>query len=397
MRLAIRLARQSLRTHKLRARLSTIGIVISITIISLIFIISDSVKASLTKQVNQLNNHSIIINGTTNNSLFNLISSLPDDTLLHQDSKYLRDNIDNSTVIDNQIIYGSVSYDGQQLSDITTIATSITNPDDLNLTLLDGNWFSNDEQNKKWVILGENLANKLIGTVYPQNQVIDIKGEKFTVVGVIKQTKQPLSILGYDIDDSAFISLDNGQKITDSDNLNQIIVTKIDDVGEIKRQIAQILSNNHVDSNDFAIDTTNDIADRLIELVDYITIIACIVAGLVLLISCISIANIMLVNVVERRREIGIRKAVGATTRNIIGQFIAESLIMSLRGGIIGLILAYAISAVILLFWSVDLSFSWLALGIGFAVPIVTGIIAGVYPAYRASRQDIIEALNQLT
>ena len=191
--------------------------------------------------------------------------------------------------------------------------------------------------------------------------------------------------------------MDNGQKITDSDNLNQIIVTKIDDVGEIKRQIAQILSNNHVDSNDFAIDTTNDIADRLIELVDYITIIACIVAGLVLLISCISIANIMLVNVVERRREIGIRKAVGATTRNIIGQFIAESLIMSLRGGIIGLILAYAISAVILLFWSVDLSFSWLALGIGFAVPIVTGIIAGVYPAYRASRQDIIEALNQLT
>ena len=397
MRLAIRLARQSLRTHKLRARLSTIGIVISITLVSLIFIISDSVKASLTKQVDQLSNHSIIINGTTSNSLFNLVSSLPDDTLLRQDSKYIRDNIDNSTVIDNQIIYGSVSYDGQQLSDITTIATSITNPDDLNLTLLDGNWFSNDEQNKKWVILGENLANKLIGTVHPQNQVIDIKGGKFTVVGVIKQTKQPLSILGYDIDDSAFISLDNGQKITDSDNLNQIIVTKIDDVGEIKRQIAQILSNNHVDSNDFTIDTTNDIADRLIELVNYITIIACIVAGLVLLISCISIANIMLVNVVERRREIGIRKAVGATTRNIIGQFIAESLIMSLRGGIIGLILAYAISAVILLFWSVDLSFSWLALGIGFAVPIITGIIAGVYPAYRASRQDIIEALNQLT
>lgn len=397
MRLAIRLARQSLRTHKLRARLSTIGIVISITLVSLIFIISDSVKASLTKQVNQLNNHSIIINGTTSNSLFNLVSSLPDDTLLRQDSKYIRDNIDNSTVIDNQIIYGSVSYDGQQLSDITTIATSITNPDDLNLTLLDGNWFSNDEQNKKWVILGENLANKLIGTIHPQNQVIDIKGGKFTVVGVIKQTKQPLSVLGYDIDDSAFISLDNGQKITDSDNLNQIIVTKIDDVGEIKRQIAQILSNNHVDSNDFTIDTTNDIADRLIELVNYITIIACIVAGLVLLISCISIANIMLVNVVERRREIGIRKAVGATTRNIIGQFIAESLIMSLRGGIIGLILAYAISAVILLFWSVDLSFSWLALGIGFAVPIITGIIAGVYPAYRASRQDIIEALNQLT
>ena len=105
----------------------------------------------------------------------------------------------------------------------------------------------------------------------------------------------------------------------------------------------------------------------------------------------------MLVNITERRREIGIRKAVGATTRNIMGQFIAESLIMSLRGGIIGILLAYGVAAIILLFMSINLTFSWLALAVGFIVPIIVGILAGAYPAYRASRQNIIEALNQLT
>lgn len=105
----------------------------------------------------------------------------------------------------------------------------------------------------------------------------------------------------------------------------------------------------------------------------------------------------MLVNIVERKHEIGIRKAVGATTRNIMGQFIAESMIMSLRGGVVGIILAYIVAAIILLFFSINLTFSWLALGIGFVIPIVIGIIAGIYPAYKASKQDIISALNQLT
>ena len=78
----------------------------------------------------------------------------------------------------------------------------------------------------------------------------------------------------------------------------------------------------------------------------------------------------MLVNIVERKHEIGIRKAVGATTRNIMGQFIAESMIMSLRGGVVGIILAYIVAAIILLFFSINLTFSWLALGMASLFPL---------------------------
>ncbi len=397
MKLAIRLARQSLRSHKLRSRLSTIGIVISVFIISLIFIISDSLKTSLANQASVLNSDSIIVNGANSNRLLNLVTTLPDHTLLADDADAIQNRLSGSHVVSNLILNGSASFDGTQLSNVTTVATSTVSPDDLHLTMLDGGWFSDNERDKKWVILGENLANQLIGTSHPQSQIVDIKGEKFTVVGVVQRINQPLSVLGYDVDNTAFISLENGQSLADSDNLSQLIVTNVDNVDDAKLTITKALAGNHPDDDDYAIDTASSIAERLTELVNYITIAACGVSGLILLISCISIANIMLVNITERRREIGIRKAVGATTRNIMGQFIAESLIMSLRGGIIGILLAYGVAAIILLFMSVNLTFSWLALAVGFVVPVIVGIIAGVYPAYRASRQNIIEALNQLT
>lgn len=397
MKLAIRLARQSLRSHKLRSRLSTIGIVISVFIISLIFIISDSLKTSLADQASVLNSDSIIVNGANSNRLLNLVTTLPDSTLLTDDADAIQNRLSGSHVVSNLILNGSASFDDTQLSNVTTVATSTVSPDDLHLTMLDGGWFSDNERDKKWVILGENLANQLIGTSHPQSQIVDIKGEKFTVVGVVQRINQPLSVLGYDVDNTAFISLENGQSLADSDNLSQLIVTNVDNVDDAKLTITKALAGNHPDDDDYAIDTASSIAERLTELVNYITIAACGVSGLILLISCISIANIMLVNITERRREIGIRKAVGATTRNIMGQFIAESLIMSLRGGIIGILLAYGVAAIILLFMSVNLTFSWLALAVGFVVPVIVGIIAGVYPAYRASRQNIIEALNQLT
>ena len=401
MRLAIRLARQSLASHKLRSRLSTIGIVISVFLVSTILIISDSLKTSLEKQMEQLGNNTIIVNGRTSQGLINL-GSTADDTLTASDNVAIN-NIssshgdNNQIIISNLLLPGSLSFNKKTITDASIVATSIVDPSNLELELLDGNWFSSDEINKPWVILGENLANKLIGTNHSQSEVIDIKGYKYTVIGVLEKISQPLSVLGYDINNSAFISLDNGQKINGNNNLSQIIIQNTTDINETKRQISQSLSRNHTDSSDYLIETNSDISNRLAKLIEYLTIGAIVIAGLILVISIVSIANIMLVNIIEKRHEIGIRKAVGATTRNIMGQFIAESLIMSLRGGLIGLALAYLISAILLLFLSINLSFSWLALGLGFTVPVIAGIVAGLYPAYRASRQNIIAALNQLT
>lgn len=399
MSLAIRLARQNLSNHKTRARLSTLGVVISVFIISTIFIISDSIKFSLTEQADSLGKDTVIINGSTSSNILSVSINLPKDTLTDKDLSQIKSSINNDTdIISNLVLDGTTRFEDNQIDHTTILSTSIINPKLLNLELSDGSWFSDKELDKKWVILGEDLANKLIGTNHPQNQIIDIKGEKYTVVGVLKRVNQPLSLLGYNVNQSAFISLKNGVNINESDTISQIILKNTgDDSNEIRRKVDQILTNNHDDSSDYSTHLSSDIVNQLTRIINYITIAACSLSVVILLISCISIANIMLVNVTERRHEIGIRKAVGATTRSIISQFMAEALIMSLRGGIIGIILAYFFSAVFLLFTSINLAFSWMAILVGFIIPVAIGIIAGVYPAYRASRQDIITALNQLT
>lgn len=399
MSLAIRLARQNLSNHKTRARLSTLGVVISVFIVSTIFIISDSIKFSLTEQADSLGKDTVIINGSTSSNILSISINLPKDTLTDKDLSQIKSSINNDTdIISNLVLDGTTRFEDNQIDHTTILSTSIINPKLLNLELNDGSWFSDRELDKKWVILGEDLANKLIGTNHPQNQIIDIKGEKYTVVGVLKKVNQPLSLLGYNVNQSAFISLKNGVNINESDTISQIILKNTGDgSGETRRKVDQILTNNHTDSSDYSIHLSSDIASRLTKIINYVTIAACSLSAVILLISCISIANIMLVNVAERRHEIGIRKAVGATTRSIINQFMAEALIMSLRGGIIGIILAYIFSAVFLLFTSISLTFSWMAILVGFVIPVIIGIVAGVYPAYRASRQDIIAALNQLT
>ena len=143
--------------------------------------------------------------------------------------------------------------------------------------------------------------------------------------------------------------------------------------------------------------TTADISSQLTQLIYTISVAAAVFAGVVLLTSIIAIANVMLVTVTERRREIGIRKAVGATTHDILSQFLVESLIIALRGGIVGLVFAYLIAFVITFTMSFDIVFSWSAILAGFLLPVIIGTLAGIYPAYRAARGDIITALRQLT
>lgn len=401
MRLAIKLARDSLRTHRFRTFLATIGTIISVCLISSILIISDSLKVGIKNQASQLNSNTIIINGAEpSDNILNISTTAPSNSLTDLDYQNIRRYVrgQNGDAQANTIVKGTVGFGDNSLDNTTTIATSITNPDNLHVKMVSGEWFGNDDSNKNWVILGNDLANRLIGSTTAQNQIVTIKGRRFTVVGVIDKVNQPLSIFGYNIDQAAFISLAQGQKITNSSTVGQIIVNGGNASSEsLRRDIAKILSREHPDGSDYSISTGDKLASQLSQLINYIAIISFVFAGVTLLISGISIMNIMLVSVIERQREIGIRKAVGATTRNIMGQFIAESFIMSVRGGLIGLALAYIISAIILIFCSVSVTFSWSAVIIGFLIPVAIGIFFGVYPAYRASRQDIIEALNQLT
>ena len=395
MILAYHLAKNNLRAHKLRSFLTVIGIIVSVFVLSLIFIIEDSVLSNINNQLRSLSKNDLIINGQDNK--FNILGLMntPNNSLSNYDTSTIS-KIVKSSVNSSLFLSGNASFDKNQLDNINIIATNSNFKDFNPVKMLSGDWFSEEETSYNWAILGKNLASKLIGSERARNQIINLKGVKFTVIG-IAESKNLSNNAFFDINNSAFIGLKSGQNLAKTDKIGQINVRINNDNKDTKNRIYNILKNNHKDSSDYNIINAKDYLNNTTKSLKNMKLLVVLFVVTTLVISGIAIMNIMLVGVVERRYEIGIRKAVGATNNNIRNQFILESIILTTRGGLIGFALAYLVGLIISFYLSINLCFSLNALLIGLAIPILIGIFFGVYPAVKASRGNIIDALNQLT
>lgn len=395
MILAYHLAKNNLRAHKLRSFLTVIGIIVSVFVLSLIFIIEDSVLSNINNQLRSLSKNDLIINGQDNK--FNILGLMntPNNSLSNYDTSTIS-KIVKSSVNSSLFLSGNASFDKNQLDNINIIATNSNFKDFNPVKMLSGDWFSEEETSYNWVILGKNLASKLIGSERARNQIINLKGVKFTVIG-IAESKNLSNTAFFDINNSAFIGLKSGQNLAKTDKIGQINVRINNDNKDTKNRIYNILKNNHKDSSDYNIINAKDYLNNTTKSLKSMKLLVVLFVVTTLIISGIAIMNIMLVGVVERRHEIGIRKAVGATNNNIRNQFILESIILTTRGGLIGFALAYLVGLIVSFYLSINLCFSLNALLIGLAIPVLIGIFFGVYPAVKASRGNIIDALNQLT
>lgn len=395
MILAYHLAKNNLRAHKLRSFLTVIGIIVSVFVLSLIFIIEDSVLSNINNQLRSLSKNDLIVNGQDNK--FNILGLMntPNNSLSNYDTSTIS-KIVKSSVNSSLFLSGNASFDKNQLDNINIIATNSNFKDFNPVKMLSGDWFGEEETSYNWVILGKNLASKLIGSERARNQIINLKGVKFTVIG-IAESKNLSNTAFFDINNSAFIGLKSGQNLAKTDKIGQINVRINNDNKDTKNRIYNILKNNHKDSSDYNIINAKDYLNNTTKSLKSMKLLVVLFVVTTLIISGIAIMNIMLVGVVERRHEIGIRKAVGATNNNIRNQFILESIILTTRGGLIGFALAYLVGLIVSFYLSINLCFSLNALLIGLAIPVLIGIFFGVYPAVKASRGNIIDALNQLT
>ena len=159
--------------------------------------------------------------------------------------------------------------------------------------------------------------------------------------------------------------------------------------------IDKLLITNHDGERDFSVIEGKDAASSANAFYNIIVLITAAVAVVSLVVGGIGIMNIMLVNVTERTREIGIRKALGASDRHVLGQFLIESLTMTVVGGIIGLVAAYIIAFFVATVFSFQPALTWEIVAIAMGLAISVGVIFGLYPAIKASRKDPIEALRQ--
>jgi putative ABC transport system permease protein len=254
----------------------------------------------------------------------------------------------------------------------------------------------------KVCLLGQTVAENLFGEMDPVGQVVRIKKFPFTVVGVLADKGQ--TTWGQDQDDVVYVPLKTGQRLLFGQQFPGMVrsisvqATGPDTLKLAEDQITQLLRQRHRirgnQDNDFSVRNLSEAFSAAEESARVMSILLGAIASISLLVGGIGIMNIMLVSVTERTREIGIRMAVGARGQDILWQFLVEALVLSLLGGVIGIIWGVGASQIIseMFKWPTLVSIQSLLLSFSFSGGV--GIFFGFYPARKAARLDPIEALR---
>ncbi len=270
-----------------------------------------------------------------------------------------------------------------------------------NLTFSEGRFFNDLESNggRNVAVIGSEIAKKLFPNGYILNQDIRIKGHKFKVIGVLEE--QGSWVMGnFNPDRQVFIPMQNVFKYLQSENMrsitinvrarnNQMIEATKEEALGVMRRVRGLAYN---EENDFSINQQEGLLNTINQTIGVIQIAGLFITGLALFVGAIGIMNIMFVSVKERTKEIGIRKAIGAKKRAILGQFITESAVICLIGGLIGLVFAVILSIAINQFLPTSVQFDSVMLAI--IISILTGVASGFAPAYTAAKLDPVEALR---
>ncbi|MFL5115697.1 MAG: ABC transporter permease [Microvirga sp.] len=254
------------------------------------------------------------------------------------------------------------------------------------------------------VLLGKTVAKNLFGEADPIDEVVRVRSVPFKVIGIMASKGQ--SAFGQDQDDAIFVTLDAGRRRVIGRNYAKersvgSIFVKFENEDDIQPgidRITALLRQRHRlpgdQEDDFSIRNLTEIANTASASANTLSMLLAAVAAVSLLVGGIGIMNIMLASVLERTREIGVRRAIGARQKDVVRQFLIETTIISLTGGVAGILLGVGLSQLIgvLAGWSTIVTTTSIVLAFG--VSVVIGIVFGLYPAVRASRLDPVKALH---
>ena len=251
----------------------------------------------------------------------------------------------------------------------------------------------------KFCVLGKTVVENLFGDVNPLGEIIRIRQIPFTVLGVLAERGQAGG--WFDQDDVILVPYTTAQKrLLGIQHINSIVVSAVsaESMGSAEQEIGELLRRRHelasYEEDDFNIRNMADIQEAVAETAGTMTILLAGIASVSLLVGGIGIMNIMLVSVTERIREIGIRLSVGARERDILMQFLVEAVVLSLTGGLMGIIAGIVGSRVIssIAGWPTIVSLG--SIGLAFAFSAAVGVFFGFYPARKASKLNPIDALR---
>lgn len=391
-------AYESLRSNRTRTFLTCLGVSIGVASITTVLALSNGATGIVKKQIDALEGNIAVIRPAVKASQdVTAQQNFSVSTLSEKDYEEIKKLPSVKTVVPLMIINGTAAKNSVRPADTSVVASTPDLENIANLTMGSGQ-FLDGVTNQQTAVIGQQLSIDLFGTELSIGKTFSVRGKTFTVIGVLKRLNDPINFNTVDFDRTAIIHLAAGKELMNGSTTLQQINIQAHDPQSLPKamdDVSTTLTKLHSGDNDFTLLSGSEIAaptNRLFSLIQGMTVAMAVIA---LVVGGIGIMNIMLVNVAERTREIGLRKAIGASNGHIIWQFLIESLIISIVGGIGGYVFGYVCAFAISSFLTFDPAISWQIAAVSFALSVGVGIIFGIYPAIKAARKDPIESLRQ--
>ena len=404
----IKMALDTVRSHKFRSFLTVLGIVVGVTVVIAVASILTGMRRSIINMVEEYGTNNIYAfhlttgprMGDRDRSEYYRKPLTPEDAAAIRAQADAVEAVANTGFlwrIDRNIKFRDLSYKQGDFQGVSAAYAQVAN-----VSLTEGRFISevDDEHRRQVMVIGINVVEALFpNQANIAGSVVTWMGKEFEVIGVLEKRKS--GFFGENEEDSAiFIPYETAVKLSPRSEWMMLnIRAKSGRLADAYDQVEQILRRQRGlkfnDPNNFDLST----ADKMVKQFDSITaaigIFAIAISAVGLLVGGIGVMNIMLVSVTERTREIGIRKALGATRREIVRQFLFEAMTLTFLGGILGVVLAVAVSYIIMFFLpALPAAIPLWAVATGVSVSIMIGLIFGVWPARKASRLDPIECLR---
>jgi len=389
--------------NKVRSMLTTLGVIIGVSAVIMMLAISAGAEAEIADQINALGPNLIMVMSSFSRSGPGMGMGRPPE-LTYEDLEAVAENVSGiNGASAEQSTTQDVKAAGTTLESVSILGVTDDFPAVHALEVGSGRFFTDEENDEanKLAVLGYSVAQELFGETYPIGQQITAGSVRFTVIGVMAEQG---SVGGTDYDSRIYVPITvvfkrfvNARFGGDSVRVIYVSAESESMMDSVMTQITDLLVERHdvdPDSPDFNLTTQSAIIDTQASTTETFRNLLAWVAAVSLIVGGIGIMNIMLVSVTERTREIGLRQALGARPRDVQRQFLLEAVILSLAGGLLGVLFGVGGSYISTTFGSMRAELVPLSIPLAFGASAAVGIFFGYYPATKAAQLDPIEALR---
>lgn len=391
----IAMAWQTIRSSRGRSLLTMLGVVIAVAAVTSVISIGRGIQQAVVHQANQYSKNVITVRPARVGSGLAGLDTTVLTALTSHDADAINKLPQVSHVVSLQTVASSAQADASFHGPVFAANDELSNV--LNQQLAYGAFYTSTESTNSIAVLGSDAASKLFSQRIPLGRSFTINGQQFIVGGVLDPYNTTPLAGGTNFNDAIFVPDASASQLAPNGAPIYEILAKIDNADHVQsadRAIQRVVAKAHHSGQAVQVLTPAELANQNADLFKLLASLVLAAAVITLLVSGVGIMNVMLVSVTERMHEIGIRKAVGATNRQILNQFVTEAAVLCVLGSVTGAVVSFVGLWLLGVFGGLTAAYDWLAAGLSCLAACVFGILFGMVPAVKAARKDPIAALR---